>query len=111
MSMDSIFLSPEATFDISVKTEFSETEGVKIAVFKITDGGPFQVRTATGREYARVQNAYRRRDPDELYDLLKLFVVKGVPADKIGLLHPDLAWTILFEVLKRSRLSETDQGK
>jgi len=109
--MDPIFLTTEATIAISIKTEMKEIGGHKHPRFSITDGGPYEIRTATGREYAKIQAAYSRSDVDAAYDLVKIFLIKGIEADKIEALHPDLVWQILAEILRRSRISETDLGK
>lgn len=117
--MDPIFLTPETTVEISIKTTFQEVGGSRLARYDIEDGGPYSIRTATGREFAAIQQAYGRQDIDAAYSLVQKFLVRGVgddlkPDAKSALfesLHPDLVWRILFEVLRRSRPSETDQKK
>ena len=50
--MDPPFLTPESTLDISIRTTFSEFGA---PIFTVEDGGPYRLRTATGREFARIQ--------------------------------------------------------
>lgn len=103
--MDSIFLTPETTFDVSIRVD-KESKSIKIE-----DGGPYRLRTATGREFARLQRAIHDSDSDAAFNLFRIFVVSGIPEDKIEQLHPDVVWFVLVEVLKRSRVSEEQQGK
>ena len=108
--MDSIFLTPDITFDVSIKTTFSD-DGHNIPRFSISDGGPYKLRTATGRQYAKIQQAYIQQDADAAYALLPEFLVAGVEKTMIPNLHPAVVWEIFVEVLKRSRVSEVDRGK
>ena len=117
--MDPIFLTPETTVKVSIRTTFEKVGDSSLARYEIEDGGPYEIRTATGREFAAIQQAYGRQDIDSAYSLVQKFVVRGIgddlkPEAKSALfesLHPDLVWRVLFEVLKRSRPSETDQKK
>jgi len=117
--MDPIFLTPETTVKISIRTTFEKVGESSLARYEIEDGGPYEIRTATGREFAAIQQAYGRQDADAAYSLVQKFLVGGVgdgldAKAKSALfesLHPDLVWRILFEVLRRSRPSETDQKK
>ena len=106
--MDPIFLTPDVTVNVSIKTSFSEYGA---PFFTIEDGGPYEIRTATGREFARIQQAIGKSDIDAGYAMLPAFLVGGVDKDKICQLHPDVVWAVLVEVLKRSRVSEADAGK
>lgn len=106
--MDPIFLVPEATVSVSIKPEYS---GDILAGFVIEEGGPYEVRTATGREYGRLQKAFRDDDVDALYELLPDFLVKGVSKKDMENLHPFVVRSVLFDVLKRSRVSEAEAGK
>ena len=106
--MDPLFLTPESTLDISIRTTFSEFGA---PIFTVDDGGPYRLRTATGREFARIQQVIGRNDVDVAYTLLPDYLVGGVDKDKICQLHPDVVWTVLLEVLKRSRVSEDQAGK
>lgn len=108
--MDDIFLTPDVTVDLTIRTSRSE-DGNGVMRFTIEDGGPYKLRTATGREYGRIQQAYYKQDLDASYKLLRDHLVEGVPEDKIESIHPDLVWILLAEVLKRSRLSEVQRGK
>lgn len=107
--MDPIFLTPDTTVEISIRSEI--IEGTNVARYTIEDGGPYKIRTATGREYAAVQQAYAKQDIGEAYALLRKFLVAGVPAEMFERLHPDVVWRVLAEVLTRSRVSEADRGK
>lgn len=117
--MDPIFLTPETTVKIAIRTAFKTVGGSSIARYEIEADGPYEIRTATGREFAAIQQAYGRQDIDAAYSLLQKFLVKGVgddlkPEAKAALfesIHPDLVWLILCEVLRYSRPSETDQKK
>lgn len=106
--MDPIFLVPEATVSVSIKPTYS---GDLLTGFAIESGGPYELRTATGREFGRVQKIFRDNDIDEAFDILPKFLVKGIEKRDIENLHPDLVWVILIEVLKRSRVSEAEAGK
>lgn len=106
--MDDIFLSPDVTFGVTIKTQ-RNSNGVP--TFFVEDGGPYKLRTATGREYHRIQKAYYDQSAPEAYSLLALFCSDGIPKDKIESVHPDCVWAILLEVLKRSRLTEVQAGK
>lgn len=110
MSMDDIFLTPEATVSLSVRT-IRSTDGNEVMRFSIEDGGPYQLRTATGREYGKIQNTYVKQDIDAAYALIRAHLVAGVPAEMIDKLHPDVVWLLLAETLKRSRMSEVQRGK
>lgn len=105
--MDDIFLSPDVTFGVTIKTTRSATG---VPSFAIEQGGPYRLRTATGREYHRIQRAYYEQSAPEAYALLELFCVDGIPKEKMSLVHPDCVWVLLLEVLKRSRVSEADAG-
>lgn len=114
--MDSIFLTPDVTFDVSIRTKFDKNGAPS---FKIEADGPYRLRTATGREFAAIQNAFGREDVDATYKLCEKFVVSGIADGKegaerssvFGSLHPDVVYAILVEVVKRSRCSESDRGK
>ena len=113
--MDPIFLTPDVTFSVSIRTEFEKG----LPRFKIEDGGPYKIRTATGREFAAIQQAFGHSDSDAAYTLCEKMVQSGIADDKkgtersevFGSLHPDVIWAILLEVVKRSRASELDRGK
>jgi hypothetical protein len=104
-----MFLTPETTFAISVKTEIVEKDGVQIPTFSITEGGSIQMRTATGREFAKILTAMR--DTDSLYALLPTFIVSGIDLKRIDDLHPGVVHMLIQEVFKRSRVSEVERGK
>lgn len=117
--MDPIFLTPETTIKIAIRTTFKKVGESSVARYEIEDDGPYEIRTATGREFATIQQAYGRQDIDAAYSLLQKFLIRGVGDDLkpeakstlIESIHPDLVWMILCEVLRRSRPSETDQKK
>lgn len=104
-----MFLTPETTFAISVNTEIVEKNGVQKPTFSITDGGSIAMRTATGREFAKILSSVR--DTDALYDLLPTFIVSGIDLKHIDDLHPSVVHMLIQEVLKRSRVSEVERGK
>lgn len=104
-----MFLIPESTFALSVKTEIVETEGVQIPTFTVEEGGTVVLRTATGREFAKVLGAMR--NTDALYDLLPTFLVSGIDPKSVDSLHPGVVHTLMQEVFKRSRVSEVERGK
>lgn len=106
--MDNIFLTPDATFSISIKTKEARGGALK---FSVVDGGPYKFRTATGREYGKLQRAFSELDIDSAFRMLSAFLVDGIPAEKVESLHPDVVWTVLLEVLNRSRVSDVDRGK
>ena len=114
--MDPIFLTPDVTFSVSIKTKFDKNDR---PVFAIKDGGPYKIRTATGREFHAIQTAVGRADVDAAYALCQTFVQGGIADELKGdertaifdRLHPDVAWAIVLEVAKRSRASELDRGK
>lgn len=108
--MDDIFLTPDATIQLTIRTKRSD-DGFSRMSFEIEEGGPYHIRTATGREYGKIQQAYMREDVEAAYVLIRQHLVSGVPSDKIDALHPDIVWLLLAEVLKRSRVSEVQQGK
>ena len=108
--MDDIFLTTDATFYISVKTIRSK-DGNNVMRFAISDGGPYKLRTATGREYGKIQQAYIKQDIDTAYAMFADVVSSGIPEDKISKIHPDLVWLMLAEVLKRSRVTDEQRGK
>ena len=105
--MDSIFLTPETTFPVSIKPEKDEAGRLS---FKITDGGPYTLRTATGREFGRIQQAVGRSDIDASYGLLPSFL-GGIDPKDIEKLHPQVVQFLLIEILSRSKVSETEAGK
>lgn len=105
--MHSIFLAPEQTFGVSVTVKHS-AHGVPS--FAVDGDGPYRLRTATGREYHRIQKAYYEQSAPEAYALLAILCTDGIPKDKIEQVHPDCVWALLLEVLKRSRVSEADAG-
>lgn len=105
-----MFLTPETTFAISVKTETVEKDGVQIPTFSISeDAGAIKMRTATGREFAKILTAMR--DTDALYALLPTFIVSGIDLKRIDDLHPGVVHMLIQEVFKRSRVSEVERGK
>ena len=104
-----MYLIPESTFPISVKTEIVETEGVQIPTFTVSDGGSVVMRTATGREFAKVLTAMR--NTDALYDLLPSFLISGIDPKAVDSLHPGVVHALMQEVFKRSRVSEVERGK
>lgn len=104
-----MFLTPETTFAISVNTEIVEKDGVQIPTFSIADGGSIQMRTATGREFAKILTAMR--DTDALYALLPTFIVSGIDLKRVDDLHPGVVHMLIQEVFKRSRVSEVERGK
>ncbi len=106
--MDAIFLTPDVTVDVSIKHSVSEAGALSI---EITEGGPYKIRTATGREYAKIQTAIGRIDVDAAYTLLPSFMVGGVERERMDSLHPEVVWTVLLEVLRRSRVTEAQAGK
>ena len=106
--MDPIFLVPEATVSVSIKPEYS---GEILAGFTVEDGGPYEIRTATGREYGKIQKAFRDDDVDSLYELLPDFLLKGVGKKEMENLHPFVVRAVLWDVIKRSRVSEAEAGK
>lgn len=104
-----MYMDPETPFPISVKTEIVETEGVQIPTFTVTDGGSILLKTAKGREYAKVLSALR--NTDALYDLLPTFLVSGIDVKRVDDLHPGVVHALMQEVFKRSRVSEVERGK
>lgn len=105
--MDSIFLAPEATTPVSIRTKVSNGK----PVIEITDGGPYLLRTATGREYGRVQAAIAHSNVDAQYEILPSFLVGGIDPKDIEKLHPNVVAMVLIDVLNRSRVSEVQSGK
>lgn len=107
--MDNIFLTPEQTFGVTVRTTYT---AAGVPVFTVEDGGPYKLRTATGREFHRIQRTFVEQDAEGAYKLLALFLEPGViPEDKIGSVHPDCVWAMLLEVVKRSRVGDAEAGK
>ena len=96
-----IYLEPEATFSVGIK----DGGGAR---FEIVEGNEIKLRTATGREYAAIMRSIREQDADAGYSLLAKFVQGGV--SDISRLHPNVAAILLYEVAKRSHVSETDAG-
>lgn len=110
--MDPMFLSQDITVDISIKSTVTDhPTGAKIISFDITGGGPYRIRTATGREYGKIQQAVNKGDVDACYDLAKQFLVGGVEKSMIEKLHPDVIFAVLIEVLSRSRVTGEQLGK
>lgn len=107
-----IFLTPETTFAIDIKEGEKRIGGRTSVVFDVVEGGPFVLRTATGREYARIMQAIVGGSIHEAaYDLLPPFLISGIASDDIGRLDPSVAVVMLQEVARRSRVSESDKGK
>lgn len=104
-----MFLTPETQFTISVKTETVEKDGLLIPSFEIIEGGSIVMRTATGREFARILSSMR--DTDALYSILPTFITSGIDPKRIDDLHPGIVHLLMQEVFKRSRLSEVERGK
>lgn len=101
--MSGIFLEPEATFSVDIIHKGG-------ALFELVDGGPYALRTATGREFARIAQAFRDNDSAEAFGIVERHLVGGIDKAKIGCLHPNVAALMAAEVAKRSHLSETDAG-
>lgn len=99
----SIFLEPETTFAVTAK----HTKG---ADFVLEEGGPIVLRTATGREFARLMESFRGNDGSKTYDVLRPFVKAGIADNDLERLHPNVVALLLYEVAKRSHVSETDAG-
>ena len=55
--MDPIFLTPETTVEVSIRTKFETVGEANLTRYDIEDGGPYSIRTATGREFAVIQQA------------------------------------------------------
>lgn len=96
-----IYLEPETTFSVTVQNKGGGS-------FALVEGGDIKLRTATGKEYAAILRAIREEDAGAGYDLLAKFAKEGI-AD-IGRLHPNVTALLLFEVAKRSHVSETEAG-
>lgn len=99
----SIFLEPEATFAVTV----NHSRG---AEFTLSDGGPIVLRTATGREFARLMESFRGDNGEKTYDVLRPFIKAGLAENDIERLHPNVVALLLYEVAKRSHVSEADAG-
>ena len=107
--MDNIFLTPEQTFGVTVRTTVTSSG---VPVFTVEDGGPYKLRTCTGREYHRVQRAFVEQDANAAFKLLGQFLEPGIiPEDKLSHVHPDCVWALLLEVLKHSRIGDAEAGK
>lgn len=98
-----IFLDPETTFSVDVK-QTARNE------FEVVEGGPYKLRTATGREFAALSKAFREKDDNAGFDILARHLVSGIEAKDVERLHPSVVAVLLLEVARRSRLSETDAG-
>lgn len=99
----SIFLEPETTFAVTV----NHAGG---AEFTLADGGPIVLRTATGREFARLMESFRGNDGSKTYDVLRPFIKAGMAENDIERLHPNVVALLLYEVAKRSHVTETAAG-
>jgi hypothetical protein len=96
-----IYLEPETTFSVSIQDKGG-------ARFAVVEGSEINLRTATGREYAAIMKAIREEDACAGYDLLGKLVKDGVK--DVSRLHPNVAALLIYEVAKRSHLTETEAG-
>lgn len=94
-----IYLEPETTFSVSVNS-------IGGGDFVVTEGTDITLRTATGKEYAAILKAIREENAGAGYDLLAKFST-GLDVPR---LHPNVTALLLFEVAKRSHLSEKQAG-
>ena len=101
--MSGIYLEPESTFSVSVLP-------VGGAQFEIKDGGGIVLRTLTGREHGTLTHAIRSQDSAKQYDILGGLIISGIEDKAVGRLHPNAVAVMLFEILKRSHLSEEQAG-
>ncbi len=101
--MSGMFLEPESNFAVSVVKSGK-------ADFDVADGGPIVLTTATGRKYAKLLAMFRSEDAAAQYDALAGFVVSGLPKEDIERMHPNAVAVLLFEVVKRSHVSEIEAG-
>ena len=101
--MSGMFLEPESTFAVSVVKKGR-------ADFEVIDGGPIVLTTATGRKYAKLMAMFRAEDAAGQYDALADFVAAGLPKTDIDRMHPNAVAVLLFEVAKRSHITETEAG-
>lgn len=101
--MSGIFLEPESTFSVDIIHKGG-------ALFEISEGGPYVLRTATGREFAAISKAFRENDNAGAYGIVERHLVAGVDKKDIGRLHPNVVALLAHEIGTRSHLSETDAG-
>ena len=96
-----IYLEPETTFSVSIKDNGG-------AHFETVEGSDIMLRTATGREYAAIMRAIRTSDDQAGYDIVGKFIKSGVT--DVARLHPNVSALLLFEVAKRSHVTEKSAG-
>lgn len=96
-----IYLEPETTFSVSIKDNGG-------AHFETVEGSDITLRTATGREYAAIMRAIRTSDDQAGYDIVGKFIKSGVT--DVARLHPNVSALLLFEVAKRSHVTEKSAG-
>ena len=96
-----IYLEPETTFSVSIQ----DNGGARFAV---VEGSEIKLRTVKGREYAAIMKAIREEDAGAGYDILAKLAKEGIK-DVEGL-HPNVAALLIYEVAKRSHLTETEAG-
>ena len=96
-----IYLEPETTFSVSIKDNGG-------AHFETVEGSDIMLRTATGREYAAIMRAIRTSDDQAGYDIVGKFIKSGVI--DVARLHPNVSALLLFEVAKRSHVTEKSAG-
>lgn len=102
----SIFLSTDATFAIDI-SETKDERGRR--VYDVVEGGPYVLRTMTGRQAARMEQAGDKADT--CYDLLPALVVSGLDRMQIERLDPVAAMIMVHEAYRRSHVDEADRGK
>jgi len=101
--MSGMFLEPESTFAVSIIKKGR-------ADFEVVDGGPIVITTATGRKYAKLMAMFRSENAEGQYDALADFVTAGLPKTDIERMHPNAVAVLLFEVVRRSHIAETEAG-
>jgi hypothetical protein len=102
----SIFLCPETTFAIDI-TETKDATGR--TVYDVVDGGPYVLRTMTGRQCAKIEQSQGKADA--CYDMLPALLVSGLDRMQIERLDPAVAMIFVLESHRRSHVTEADRGK
>lgn len=102
----SIFLCTEATFAIDI-TETNDASGR--TVYDVVEGGPYVLRTMTGRQCARIEQSDGKAEA--CYDMLPALVVSGLDRMQIERLDPVVAMIMVREAHRRSHVTEADRGK
>ena len=100
-----IFLAPEITFPIDISESKDEAGRT---VYDVVDGGPYVLRTMTGRECARLEQSGGKADA--CYDILPSLVVSGIDRKQVDRLDPVVCMILVRESHRRSHLTEADRG-